>query len=201
MVPSMKLSEFPNDRWLDGQIGDISDVIDKLEDNCSPDDSFATVSSLDEQTRNKVSMFTRHFYMSNIGDPSRVSPKIIDEPFYFALATATLIQGEGATLIVPDPPSMDALGHESTALPNAETLVEGYLKRCYRLDSLLKAYTDRLSGGHDFDDKELPEVQYARLMGGATFLLIDIANATAYGQDLRKSDLEELERMEQYFQP
>jgi|GEM_PF-3659279 len=76
-----------------------------------------------------------------------------------------------------------------------------YLNQNDHLNALVQAYMGRLSGVDALQDHviEPPEIRHARLLAGATFLMIDIVNAGAFRDEQAASDKRLLKAFESQF--
>lgn len=182
----MRITDFPEARWLGSMINDKT-IVDDIETYCPEGYQFSDTSGFDKVSRDRVSNLARVVFNAGFGEAARQDQQTLDEPFYFSLLAASVIQGKPAGVLLPN------VGKSKPYMFDDQH-VDGYLRAYDKLDNLIETYLKRINGGFDANRySDDPVTRYARLMSGATFLLIDTSNAQKY-QDECLDTIAEMEK-------
>lgn len=197
----MKLGDFPVEQTLEHRAKLAGSIFDDIDETCPEDRRFSSVTGMDPYISGKVDAFSRQFFAAHIDVFTPADSPYVAEPLHFGFHVARLLQDGAASLQVPDTAEWK-ITTETGGTIDARLMVDAYLRESYHLDSLIRAYMDRLCGieaaGGDLII-EPAEVRHSRLLAGATFLLIDIANANNYHDEQIASDLRAIEEFEKQF--
>lgn len=191
----MKIQDYPEHLWLGKKAEQQLEIVDLIDATVKPGETFTDLSSFSEDNKTRVSHLTRRVYEEEFGSTNIPSQALLDEPLYFSFAVAEIIQKKPTGILLPH-------ADREQLMPFTTTNVEGYLQRYSRLDLLIQLYIERISGGVGYDthpNECPPQVEFARMMSGTAFLLIDISNALEY-EDRRNADLAVVAEMEKHFE-